>query len=141
MMKYEIYIFTQQKTPSFYKDAIAEYTKRLGRYCKIKCEFIKKVKAWEKIINEYQKEEKVFVFPGKDSITSEQLSLQMSAWESSGQGRIVFFIPDGIEFVPDKGEKSLNLSDFTMNTAMTAMVLHEQIYRGYRIMHNHPYHK
>ena len=48
---------------------------------------------------------------------------------------------------PEKGDAEkrkaaiINLSDFTMNTAMTAMILYEQIYRGYRILNNHPYHK
>ena len=140
-MKYEIYVFSQQKIPSFYKDAIAEYTKRLGRYCKIKCEFIKKPKLWEKKINECREEERVFVLPGKDSVSSEKLSQQMSIWETTGSGKIVFFIPDEEGNTLEDGERILNLSDFTMNPAMTAMVLHEQIYRGYRIMHKHPYHK
>ena len=140
-MKYEIYVFTQQKIPSFYKDAISEYTKRLGRYCKIKCEFIKKPKLWEKKMNECQREESVFVLPGKNSVSSEEFSQQMSTWESSGSGKVVFFIAEETENVLESGGKIFNLSDFTMDTAMTAMVLHEQIYRGYRIMHHHPYHK
>mgnify|MGYP003231339030 FL=1 len=37
--------------------------------------------------------------------------------------------------------ESLILSDFTMSSNMTGMVLYEQIYRGYRILNNHPYHK
>ena len=37
--------------------------------------------------------------------------------------------------------ESLVLSDFTMSSNMTGMVLYEQIYRGYRILNNHPYHK
>ena len=43
-MKYEIYIYEEAKTASFYKKAIAEYEKRLSRYCKISCRFIKKEK-------------------------------------------------------------------------------------------------
>ena len=43
-MKYEIYIYEEAKTASFYKKAIAEYEKRLSRYCKISCRFIKKRK-------------------------------------------------------------------------------------------------
>ena len=38
-------------------------------------------------------------------------------------------------------KKLLVFSDFTMSSNMTGMVLYEQIYRGYRILHNHPYHK
>lgn len=140
-MKYEIYVFEQQKTQSFYKQAIAEYTKRLGRYCKIKCEFIKKPKDWEKKIGECREEDKILVLPGKNSLSSEDFSSQMAAWESSAKGKIQFFIPEKIESENDYNGNIINLSDFTMENAMTAMILHEQIYRGYRIMHNHPYHK
>ncbi len=51
-MKYEIYIYEEAKTASFYKKAIAEYEKRLSRYCKISCRFIKKEKEWEKLLTE-----------------------------------------------------------------------------------------
>lgn len=140
-MKYEIYVFEQQKTQSFYKQAIAEYTKRLGRYCKIKCEFIKKPKEWEKKVVECSKEDSLFVMPGKNSVSSEQFSHQMADWESTGKGKIQFFIPGEMESETDPNWNVINLSDFAMDNAMIAMILHEQIYRGYRIMHNHPYHK
>ena len=140
-MKYEIYVFEQQKIPSFYKQAIAEYTKRLGRYCKIKCEFIKKPKEWEEKVVECSKEDSYFVMPGNNSVSSEEFSHQMAVWESSGKGKIQFFIPEKIESENDYNGNIINLSDFAMENAMTAMILHEQIYRGYRIIHNHPYHK
>lgn len=140
-MKYEIYVFEQQKIPSFYKQAIAEYTKRLGRYCKIKCEFIKKPKEWEKKVVEWSKEDSYFVMPGNNSVSSVEFSHQMAVWESSGKGKIQFFIPEKIESENDYNGNIINLSDFAMENAMTAMILHEQIYRGYRIIHNHPYHK
>ena len=64
-----------------------------------------------------------------------------------GQGKITFFIPDEEEQDKKARKESdgdrpiISLSDFTMNASMTAMILYEQIYRGYRIMHHHPYHK
>ena len=41
-MKYEIYIQERKKLQKFCKKAIAEYEKRLSRYCKISCKFVKK---------------------------------------------------------------------------------------------------
>ena len=43
-MKYEVYIQESKKSQKFCKKAIAEYEKRLSRYCKISCKFIKKEK-------------------------------------------------------------------------------------------------
>ena len=43
-MKYEIYIQERKKSQKFCKKAIAEYEKRLSRYCKISCKFVKKEK-------------------------------------------------------------------------------------------------
>lgn len=48
-MKYEVYIQESKKSQKFYKKAIAEYEKRLSRYCKISCKFIKKEKEWESL--------------------------------------------------------------------------------------------
>ena len=47
------FIFLRRSnTASFYKKAIEEYEKRLSRYCKISCRFIKKQKEWEKLLAE-----------------------------------------------------------------------------------------
>ena len=61
---------------------------------------------------------------------------------------IKFRVPEWNEEATDKFAElgtgpiePLVLSDFTMSSNMTGMVLYEQIYRGYRILHNHPYHK
>ncbi len=144
-MKYEIYLLEKNKTESFYKKAIAEYEKRLGRYCKISYKIIKKEKEWEKL---YQATEHAYILlPGRNALSSEALSKQIEAWEMRGQGKITFFIPDEEEQDKKARKESdgdrpiISLSDFTMNASMTAMILYEQIYRGYRIMHHHPYHK
>ena len=113
-MKYEIYIQERKKSQKFCKKAIAEYEKRLSRYCKISCKF----------------------------------SNQLKKWEGSGMKGVMFFVPEWNEEATDKFAElgtgpiePLVFSDFTMSSNMTGMVLYEQIYRGYRILHNHPYHK
>ena len=69
-------------------------------------------------------------------------------WEGSGMKGVMFFVPEWNEEATDKFAElgtgpiePLVFSDFTMSSNMTGMVLYEQIYRGYRILHNHPYHK
>ncbi len=147
-MKYEIYIQESKKSQKFCKKAIAEYEKRLSRYCKISCKFIKKEKEWNSLLTKDTGMKKLLIQPGKANLTSEKLSVQLKTWEGSGMKGVIFFVPEWNEeksdrFVERDGNtiESLVLSDFTMSSNMTGMVLYEQIYRGYRILHNHPYHK
>lgn len=153
-MKYEVYIQESKKSQKFCKKAIAEYEKRLSRYCKISCKFIKKEKEWESLLVKDTGMKKFIVQPGKAELTSERLSKQIKNWEGSGIKGIMFLVPEwSEENLADAQTKkasktkqpimieSLVLSDFTMSSNMTGMVLYEQIYRGYRILNNHPYHK
>lgn len=149
-MKYEIYIQEPKKTQKFCKKAIAEYEKRLSRYCKISCKFIKKEKEWNSLLTKDTGMKKLLVQPGKAELTSEKLSDQLKNWEGSGMKGVMFFVPEWDEATAEKFVEESNssntieplvLSDFTMSSNMTGMVLYEQIYRGYRILHNHPYHK
>lgn len=153
-MKYEVYIQESKKSQKFCKKAIAEYEKRLSRYCKISCKFIKKEKEWESLFVKDTGMKKFIVQPGKAELTSERLSEQIKNWEGSGIKGIMFLVPEwSEEILADDQTKmaskikqpimieSLILSDFTMSSNMTGMVLYEQIYRGYRILNNHPYHK
>ncbi|SOB71633.1 RNA methyltransferase RlmH [Anaerobutyricum hallii] len=153
-MKYEVYIQESKKSQKFCKKAIAEYEKRLSRYCKISCKFIKKEKEWESLLVKDAGMKKFIVQPGKAELTSERLSEQIKNWEGSGIKGIMFFVPEWNEEILADAQikkasktkqpiiiESLVLSDFTMSSNMTGMVLYEQIYRGYRILNNHPYHK
>ena len=153
-MKYEVYIQESKKSQKFCKKAIAEYEKRLSRYCKISCKFIKKEKEWESLLVKDAGMKKFIVQPGKAELTSERLSEQIKNWEGSGIKGIMFLVPEWNEEILAGDQtkmasktkqpimiESLILSDFTMSSNMTGMVLYEQIYRGYRILNNHPYHK
>lgn len=174
-MKYEIYIEEPKKMQPFYKKAIAEYEKRLGRYCKISCHIVKKEKDWAKYLNNQMGTQSFLVIPGEARMTSEILSEQIGEWEKTGEKKILFFIPAlqegqnrqtgtpvassncagvhtpedyltvedvSIKKIRDRYDlMPLILSDFVMSPSMTGMILYEQIYRGYRILHHHPYHK
>lgn len=159
-MKYEIYIQESKKTQKFCKKAIAEYEKRLSRYCKISCKFIKKEKEWNSLLEKDTGMKKMILQSGKAELTSEKLSDQIKNWENSGIKGVTFLVPEYNEGTCSENTAAnkilesntttddarfqaepLILSDFTMSSNMTGMVLYEQIYRGYRILHNHPYHK
>ena len=76
-MKYEIYIQERKKLQKFCKKAIAEYEKRLSRYCKISCKFVKKEKEWNSLLTKDNRHEKNYSYspakqnlPQKNSATS-----------------------------------------------------------------------
>lgn len=138
-MKFEIYLYTPEKMQGFYKKAIGEYEKRLSRYGKIALHMIRKEKEWLKILEETQKG---FYLTAGSSLSSEKFSERIAEWEGERRKDITFFIDqeDRKEDIADH-LTAFSISDFHINGAMTVMILYEQIYRAYRIMHNHPYHK
>jgi len=74
---------------------------------------------------------------------TKQLSQKMHDW--LGSGRDVAFIiggADGLhESVRGKANQLLALSVLTLPHGMVRVLLAEQLYRAYSLLHNHPYHR
>jgi 23S rRNA (pseudouridine1915-N3)-methyltransferase len=61
-----------------------------------------------------------------------------------GKMSVKFFIGGAYGFEKtflDKGDKVISLGKLTLSHKIAKMVLLEQIFRGYSILNNHPYHK
>jgi len=75
--------------------------------------------------------------------TTRQLAAQMQDWMR--EGRDVAFIiggADGLhESVKQAARQLLALSALTLPHAVVRVLLAEQLYRAYSLMHNHPYHR
>jgi 23S rRNA (pseudouridine1915-N3)-methyltransferase len=75
--------------------------------------------------------------------TTRQLAAQMQEWMR--EGRDVAFIiggADGLhESVKQAAKQMLALSALTLPHAFVRVLLVEQLYRAYSLMHNHPYHR
>jgi 23S rRNA (pseudouridine1915-N3)-methyltransferase len=75
--------------------------------------------------------------------TTKQLAAQMQDWMR--EGRDVAFIiggADGLhESVKQAAQQLLALSVLTFPHAIVRVLLAEQLYRAYSLMHNHPYHR
>lgn len=145
----------------YLKDAIAEYSKRLGRYCKLNIIEVADEKtpdqaseAVEESIREKEGErllkqikEDAFVITleiqGKQ-VTSEELADQIDKLGISGISHIVFVIGGSIglsEPVMARSDFALSFSKMTFPHQLMRVILLEQIYRSYRIIQGEPYHK
>lgn len=145
----------------FYRDAIAEYEKRLSRYCKFQIVEVADEKTPEKAsaLEEEQIKEKeadrilshikedAFVITleirGKklDSVSFAELLEQKGV---HGISHIQFVIGGSLglhEKVSQKSNYKLSFSDMTFPHQLMRVILTEQIYRAYRIIANEPYHK
>ena len=161
-MRFEIYIKEPKKPDRFYTQAMDEYKKRLTGDCKLQYHFIRREKDWEKILSQAGDEKNLLIkiVPGKAEVTSELFADWIGEWERTGAKSLYFMIEperegegsltgseETFECLSGNsefhaGEKYvLSLSCFAMPASMSAMILLEQIYRGYRIRNNQPYHK
>lgn len=79
----------------------------------------------------------VLVTQTEQPISSESFADKINTWGISGTSQVAFIIATDF---PHLGER-LTLSRMDMEPGLQATILFEQLYRAYRIVHNHPYHK
>ena len=145
----------------FYRMAIDEYIKRLGRYCKPEIievadektpdnasthevELIKD-KEGERILKNIRKDGAVIALAieGK-MLSSEQLADKISQLGVKGESHIQFIIGGSLglsEKVLKEADMLLSFSKMTFPHQLMRVILLEQIYRSYRIIQGEPYHK
>lgn len=145
----------------FYRDAIAEYTKRLSRYCKTEIievsdektpdeasaheENLIRQKEGERILKHIKKDAFVIALAidGK-KLNSEQLASKIDHLGISGTSQIQMVIGGSLGLAPEvlsAADMKLSFSDMTFPHQLMRVILLEQIYRSYRIIHKEPYHK
>lgn len=76
--------------------------------------------------------------------TSQQLAAQVESWEGSGIKEVAFVIggPNGFTGeLKSRADKRWSLSRLTLTHEMARVVLFEQLYRAYTIIHGLPYQK
>ena len=78
-----------------------------------------------------------------EDFTSLKFSEKIQSWMLSGKKRLVFVIGGAYGFsknVYARGNEKLSLSKMTFSHQMVRLFFVEQIYRGYTILNNEPYH-
>ena len=145
----------------FYRDAIAEYVKRLGRYCKLEIiqvedekisdragtlltELVKKKEA-ERILKYIRENAYVVILEIQgDMYDSEGFAEQIEKLATRGISHIQFIIGGSLglyEEVCKKADLTVSFSKMTFPHQLMRVILLEQIYRAYRIINGEPYHK
>ena len=145
----------------YLKDAIAEYSKRLGKYCKLEIievadektpdgasetvENAIRDKEGERILKNIKDQSFVVTLEiqGK-MLTSEQLAEKIDTLGIQGISHIVFVIGGSLGLgkeVLNRSDYALSFSKMTFPHQLMRVILLEQIYRSYRIINHEPYHK
>ena len=145
----------------YLKDAIAEYSKRLSRYCKLEIvevadektpdnasatvEDAIRDKEGERILK-YVKEDAYVItleIAGK-MLTSEEMAEKIEKLGVQGTSHIIFIIGGSIGLgkeILKRSDYALSFSKMTFPHQLMRVILLEQIYRSYRIINHEPYHK
>ncbi len=145
----------------FYEDAIAEYGKRLSRYCKLELVQVAdektpdgaspvqekqiKEKEGERILSRIREGDYVIALAIEGKMPdSLELAAKLETLGIQGKSQVVFVIGGSLglsEAVMKRADESLSFSKMTFPHQLMRVILLEQIYRGYRIMTGEPYHK
>ena len=145
----------------FYRDAIAEYEKRLSRYCKLSVIEVadektpdKSSEAEEQQIKEKEATRLMAHIRDNDYVIA--LAIDGNTFDSvafanhmgqvavSGKSNLVFVIGGSLglhQSILCKCNERLSFSAMTFPHQLMRVILLEQLYRSYRILNHEPYHK
>ena len=158
----KITIITVGKIKEKYlRDAIAEYSKRLNKYCKLDIlevadektpdhasaiveEQIRN-KEGERILKLLNDDAYVITLEiGGKMLDSVEFSQKLEQLGIQGKSHIIFVIGGSIGLgneILKRSDFAISFSKMTFPHQLMRVILLEQIYRSYRIMNHEPYHK
>lgn len=142
-------------------EGIAEYAKRLTRYCKLDQVEVPDEKAPETLSEKEMEQIKeregeriltkvrdtayviALAIDGRQQ-SSEELAETMGKLSVDGNSEVVFIVGGSLGLssaVLKRADMKLSFSKMTFPHQLMKLILLEQIYRGFRILKNEPYHK
>ncbi len=148
----------------YWVDAIAEYSKRLGGYCKLQVVELKEsklpknaseadertvlVKEGESILERVAEQDYVMALEveGKqlDSVALATKIQRIFAGEESSKSQTIDFIIGGSlglsDAVKKRADYGISFSRMTFPHQMARVILLEQVYRAFKIINNETYH-
>ena len=131
---------------SFYREAVAEYAKRLSRFVKLEIKELAEVADIEAEAGDILRACKGYTIAlaveGK-KLSSEKLAEKLQSLEDEGKD-VTFVIGSSCglsETVKNKADFKLSFSDMTFPHQLMRVILAEQVYRAYMINAGAAYHK
>lgn len=143
---------------SYFRDAVAEYAKRLGRFCRFSVTEIKEEllgkdcaaerdrvirREGERLLPELKGYVIALAVEGK-RLSSEGLADRLNMLLSTGTGELSFVIGGSYglsDAVKDRADLLLSFSDMTFPHTLMRVILTEQLYRAFTIAEGSGYHK
>ncbi len=146
---------------SFYREAVMEFQKRLSRY--VKLEILEtpdektpeqalerendriREREGERLLKLMREDAYVIALAIKGTMMdSPAFAEKIRVLGVNGASHVIFVIGGSLglsEAVLRRADMQLSFSKMTFPHQMMRVILMEQIYRGYRIIHHEPYHK
>ena len=145
----------------FYRDAVAEYAKRLAKYCRFEIIEVEdektpdragavledriKEKEAERILRHVKADAHVvsLEIQGR-KMDSASFAASMEKLGTYGKSHIQFIIGGSLglhESVTARADEGISFSDMTFPHQLMRVILLEQVYRSFRILAGEPYHK
>lgn len=145
----------------YFRDAVSEYSKRLGRYCRLEIvevadektpdgasealEDAIRGKEADRILKKLPEDSyKIILDIGGCKMDSVVFGRRIEKLGVEGKSHIAFVIGGSLglhQNVKQRADETLSFSDMTFPHQLMRVILLEQIYRGFRIVNGEPYHK
>ena len=132
-----------------YREAVAEYGKRLGKYCRLEVTEVEDEKtpdgagaALEEQIKEKEAERILRHVKAEAYVIALEIQgkkMDSEAFANHLENLAVY--GKSHKSVSKRADELLSFSDMTFPHQLMRVILAEQIYRAYRIMNGQPYHK
>ena len=145
----------------YFRDAIEEYRKRLGRYCTVYFIQVEDEKTpdgaapaledqirrteGQRLLKHLKEDDYVIALAIEGRMQdSVELSENINRLMLQGRSSLTFIIGGSLGLSPEglkRADQLLSFSRMTFPHQLMQVILLEQIYRSFRIMRNEPYHK
>jgi 23S rRNA (pseudouridine1915-N3)-methyltransferase len=152
-MRFRI-IWTGKTRDARLRALIEDYAERLAHFVRCEVTEIKELGRTDKTgIDKETRRISDALRPGSFTVlldpegtewTSHQLAAQVKSWEGSGVKEVAFVIGGPNGFGPElisRADKRWSLSRLTLTHEMARVLLFEQLYRAFTIVHGLPYQK